>query len=114
MGEVGDICSKRLNISHALTGPENKSRYICLSLHYYRILLIRFFFFPLISAGHCNTKPSGYGNGSFTTYLKLCKLGKFLYFFSSDFFFLKIDLFKKFFLEYHQSVKQLGIRSGPP
>ena len=33
------------------------------------------------------------------------------YLLSADFFF-KIDFFKKFFQEYHQSVKQFGPRSG--
>ena len=39
--------------------------------------------------------------------------GKFFMDFCRLLIFFKIDFFKKFFQEYHQSVKQFGSRSGP-
>ena len=46
-------------------------------------------------------------------YITLCPLGNFAYFLSSADLFQNQHFFKKFFQEYHQSVKQFGSRSGP-
>ena len=39
--------------------------------------------------------------------------GKFFIIFCRLLIFFKIDIFKKFFQDYHQSAKQFGPRSGP-